>query len=406
MDIIIKDAANRGKIKAIDSKSIAIRKILMAAIFKKETVIRLNNYSNDIKDILNALKALGNEIKIKENKVYIKKGKIKHASIHIDKSATAFRLLFPSIGFFTKDAKIYISKQLEKRNSDDLFLNMKNIGYEIKGKNPIFIKSDKLKEGDFKFSNVISSQFISACLIYIAKNGGKIGFDRLVSKDYINLTIDCLKEFGIYIKEKNNEFVVEKIINTNNINYEIEGDYSNASYFLSAGAFGDVLVENLNLISTQADRRILNILKDYGAKVEGSRVIKNQYNFLEVDIEENIDLFSILAILMTKNGGILKNIQRLRYKESNRIDSMASMLDRLSAKFEIGENYFKVYKSKLKGGAIESFDDHRIVMAAAIARNLTKEDIIIKDYEAVNKSYPTFFEDFEKLGGKFEIRRL
>lgn len=404
MDIIIKKPANNGRLEVISSKSYAIRAILIAAIINSNIKIK-TTLSNDILDIINPLEKLG-YVFDESNGYYeiYRKENINKANIYIDRSATALRLFMMNSCFFSKEIIIETSDNLSKRNHTELINQMRKVGHIVEGENPICIKSFNLQENTLTFDTNITSQFISAGLIYIAFNGGKLEYKGdLNSKSYIDMTIQTLRDFGRIIERKENTFYLKEKTKYKKI-YEVEADYSNASYFLASGAFGKVNICNLNPNSIQQDRKIIYILKDYGANVKANTIEKGKYNYLDIDLEQNIDLFSLIAILMTKKGGVIRNIERLKYKESNRIISLSEMLERLNAKFEINDNNIIIYPSKLKGATINSYDDHRIVMAAAFARNLTDEDIIIENYEAVEKSYPQFFEDFKKLGGDYEIR--
>lgn len=404
MDIIIKKPANNGRLEVISSKSYAIRAILIAAIINSNIKIK-TTLSNDILDIINPLEKLG-YVFDESNGYYeiYRKENINKANIYIDRSATALRLFMMNSCFFSKEIIIETSDNLSKRNHTELINQMRKVGHIVEGENPICIKSFNLQENTLTFDTNITSQFISAGLIYIAFNGGKLEYKGdLNSKSYIDMTIQTLRDFGRIIERKENTFYLKEKTKYKKI-YEVEADYSNASYFLASGAFGKVNICNLNPNSIQQDRKIIDILKDYGANVKANTIEKGKYNYLDIDLEQNIDLFSLIAILMTKKGGVIRNIERLKYKESNRIISLSEMLERLNAKFEINDNNIIIYPSKLKGATINSYDDHRIVMAAAFARNLTDEDIIIENYEAVEKSYPQFFEDFKKLGGDYEIR--
>ncbi|MDU1030532.1 MAG: 3-phosphoshikimate 1-carboxyvinyltransferase, partial [Anaerococcus vaginalis] len=148
--------------------------------------------------------------------------------------------------------------------------------------------------------------------------------------------------------------------------------------------------------SLQKDREIVDIIKKI-------KLCKNENKTLEIDISQIPDLCPILALLLTylDKTSYITNGKRLRLKESDRLESTSKMLNDLGAKCEIIGDNLKI-SGKIIGGEVDSFNDHRIVMAASIASLMAKDDIIIKNYKAVNKSYPSFFKTFEKLGGKIE----
>ena len=170
----------------------------------------------------------------------------------------------------------------------------------------------------------------------------------------------------------------------------VEGDWSNAAFFLCANALGaDIKVENLKKDSVQADRKIVEFLEK----------IENNENYCEIDISQTPDLFVILAVVLSQkcDKSVLKNAKRLRLKESDRIQSTYDMLKSFGVNCEIEGDNLVIYKSEMKPAVVNSCDDHRIVMSAAIASIVTKE-VEIKDWQAVKKSYPSFFDEIERLG--------
>ena len=191
----------------------------------------------------------------------------------------------------------------------------------------------------------------------------------------------------------------------------VEGDWSNGAFFIAAGAInGSVTIEGLDISSTQRDKEILKLLSSGGANIhQQERAIRSETSSLkgqEIDVSEIPDLLPILAVVASLSQGTtyLKNAARLRLKESDRLATTASMLTALGGEVEeLPEGLIIKGKERLKGGTTESFGDHRIAMAAAIAATKAEGRVIIKDAQAINKSYPDFFEDYKALGGKIDV---
>ena len=172
---------------------------------------------------------------------------------------------------------------------------------------------------------------------------------------------------------------------------EVEGDWSNGAFFLAANAFGSELaVTNLDPRSLQGDRAAAKLLQDL------------EYN-VTIDAADIPDLVPILAVVAAfKKGATFTNIRRLRLKESDRVAAVTQMINQLGGYAESTENTLTVYAKPLTGGCVDSCNDHRIAMAASIAATVCQEPVTITGAEAVNKSYPGFWEEYRKLGGNYE----
>ena len=222
-----------------------------------------------------------------------------------------------------------------------------------------------------------------------------------------------LNEFGVTIKEKRNKFVVlkRKNLSSNFEEYPIEGDWSNAAFFIAAGCLGQrIRVIQLKNDSLQGDKEVLQLLMKAGANIsvndkdylaESSKLKAFNYDFTD-----NPDLFPVMSIVaaFAKGTSKLTGGRRLRFKESDRINSTFQMLKNLGANVDRTENGLTIEgKEMLEGGKVHSFCDHRIVMAAAIASIRCKKPVSIIKAESVSKSYPNFFEEFERIGGKVSV---
>jgi 3-phosphoshikimate 1-carboxyvinyltransferase len=188
-----------------------------------------------------------------------------------------------------------------------------------------------------------------------------------------------------------------------------EGDWSNAAFFLVAGAIGkEVELYGLNPDSVQGDKEMLSVLIKAGAKVEikntSIKVKTSELKGFYMDAENCPDLVPIVAVLaaVAKGESVIKNVERLKIKESDRIESTINTLKAFGIKAVYKDNSLVVYGSTPASGTVDSYNDHRIVMAAAVLASASEGETLINGAEAVQKSYPDFFKDFIKLGGKAE----
>jgi 3-phosphoshikimate 1-carboxyvinyltransferase len=226
------------------------------------------------------------------------------------------------------------------------------------------------------------------------------------------MTAKRLKDFGIRFEKEDNIYKIsggQKYTVPENL--AIEGDWSNAAFWLAAGALdGSVEVEGLQADSCQSDKVILEVLKSMGANIsfEGGvlKVFGGKLTATEFDASQAPDLFPVVATLMAVSQGtsLIKNAARLRLKESDRLSAISQGLKNLGADIEEGGDYLKITgKDLLKGGEVDGYNDHRIVMALAVLAAKCENGLVINGAQAVEKSYPNFFEDFKSLGGEAHV---
>lgn len=256
---------------------------------------------------------------------------------------------------------------------------------------PIEIEG-KLTKGKYTLDGSVSSQFITGLLLALPNiGGGEIEVTgQMQSASYIDITLSVMEKFGVKVEKKENKFIVPDKKFTS-ANLTAEGDWSNAAFFLAAG----VEVENLDMNSHQGDKKIVQVLEKL-----------NESGDIEIDVSDIPDLVPIIAVksAVRKGRTSIINAERLKLKESDRILSTVSMINNLGGNATGTENSIIIDgKEKLSGGTVDSFNDHRIVMASAIAAQYSENNVIINGAEAVNKSYPEFFEDYKKLGGVVNV---
>ena len=364
-----------GTLKAIPSKSQAHRALICAALANEDTVIECDGTSKDIEATKSCLAAL------KQSPCILNPGE----------SGSTFRFLLPVVGALGLDAEFRLEGRLPERPLDSLYNELVRHGCKLspQGSNPFTI-SGQLLPGTYVLDSGVSSQFVSGLLFALPLLGGDSVLQlqgEPESVPYIDLTMAMLERFGIDIEWKNNIFNIKggqtyKSPKT----VKIEGDWSNAAFWLCAG----VQVTELDNESNQGDKAIVKLLKELPTAIDAA------------DIP---DLVPILSIAAAVANGVttIYNAGRLRIKESDRIQSTYEMLRNLGVNVEKKPDGLTVHGgNRLKGGVISSYNDHRIAMSAAIASHFCNEPIIIKDAKAVEKSYPRFFDDFQMLGGKIE----
>ncbi len=277
----------------------------------------------------------------------------------------------------------------------------------------------RLKPGKYSIAGDISSQFITGLLFALPLLDGDSTLSlttKLESSGYVDLTLKVLADFGIEVKTSLSEegFIIYEIPGRQKYHEPekliIEGDWSNAACWLACGALGgDVTCKNLDMASPQMDRTIVDILKKMGASVtiekdslSVSSTAKKALEPADVSAAHIPDLVPVLSSVMAAAAGEsrITDAHRLRIKESDRLSSVCETLRLLGADISVRGSRLEINgKSTLKGGIISSHNDHRIVMAATVASCVCSAPVIITGAEAVNKSYPGFFEDFISLGG-------
>lgn len=384
----------KGTVEAISSKSFAHRFLILASVADTDTTIIINEFSNDIMTTIDCLRNLGVEIDINENEVTVHPSFFQKdvSDINVNDSGSTLRFLLPLVSFLSQKTNVKCTGRLQDRPIKELMDQLKLSGLTFSEDKLPFTVDGTFHKIDFEFPGDVSSQYISAIMMIAPLIGSceiKLT-SQLESTGYIKITQECLRLFGVESEILWDKVIVESGALKSPGEIIVEGDWSNAAFFLCANELGaDINVQNLNMDSVQADRKIVELLE---------KINKNR-DYCEIDISQTPDLFVILAVVLSQkcDKSVLKNAKRLRLKESDRIQSTYDMLKSFGVNCEIEGDNLVIYKSEMKPAVINSCDDHRIVMAAAIASIITKE-VEIKDWQAVKKSYPSFFDEVERLG--------
>lgn len=400
----IKDAT----ISVPSSKSYTIRLLLCAYLSNQVVEIKNVNYSADVLATINVLKSLGSKVIINKDNLIVKPGKkINSLNLYVQESATLLRLIIPImlIKFPNQTITYILDDSLVNRPLDGYDNLFKTNNIKVKrNKNKLIIKGS-IKTKEIRVDASKSSQFISGLLMALPLSNfdTKLAFETNGSSSYIDLTIDILSRFNVEIAS---DFVIkgkQKYI----AKHELisEGDYSSIIPFVCLGLKEDVTIRlnGLNKNSKQGDKKIIDCLLSQGANIKYDKssliIKKSNITSLNYDINECIDLAPSLFLFATtlKEPSTFHHINRLIYKESNRLEAIIKILDEIDAKYEINEDNIVIYPCSLnKDFVLKSYNDHRIIMAISILVNNHK--IIINDYKGINKSYPTFYKDLKQLG--------
>lgn len=414
MKIVIKKSEIKGNVRAPPSKSYTHRAVIAAALSDGLSIISNPLICDDTLATIEGCKRLGIKILNKKNKLEIigsKKISVPETSINCRKSGTTLRLLTAICTLCDEKIILTGDESLLNRPMDELVFALRELGAKCNVLKDAITVEGKLKGGKINLKGNISSQFLSALLLSCpkAENETKISITTdLESKPYIEMTLDTLNKFKINIETNNDmkEFII-KPQNYTSTNYNVEGDFSSAAFMLAAGAVaGKVTVKNLNMDSKQGDKKIIDILKAMGAKVsiknDNVTVEKSNLHSTEIDIKDSIDLGPICVFLATQASGttIIKGIERLKIKESDRAEAIITELKKMGANIEKTKDSIIVKGPiSLSGAIIDPHDDHRIAMACAVAGLVANGKTIINDIECINKSYPEFINDIKKIGG-------
>ena len=418
MEVRITPSNLSGTIRAINSKSHAHRLLICAALSDKPVSFYCPDTSDDIEATAACLRALGADI-IRSHMGYEVKPISKVPSVsHLNcaDSGSTLRFLLPVAAALGTEAYFHMTGRLPKRPITPLAEQLTAHGCNINTENENVLHiSGQLNSGEYTLPGNVSSQYFSGLMFALPLLNGDsiIHIDgKPESVGYIKMTLDALNEAGVKIISQDDKFII-----TGNQKYALpsyvkaEGDWSNAAFWLSMGAFSkkSITCTGLNHRSSQKDKRIVRILRRFGANVTTTRdsatASFGNLHGIEINAADIPDLVPILSVVAAAAKGTTKitHAGRLRLKESDRLSSVTNMLRSLGADIEEHPDKLIINGTgSLKGGTADSFSDHRIAMAAACASVICTEPVIIKGAQCVKKSYPAFWDDFESMGGKIE----
>jgi 3-phosphoshikimate 1-carboxyvinyltransferase len=438
---VIQPSKIKGIIQAPASKSSMQRACAGALLTKGKSIIHNHGHSNDDKAAIEIIRRLGAEITVtpqdaahKEDPIAI--GLIINSSglhpiadeVNCGESGLSIRMFTPIIALSEKKITINGEGSLLNRPMDFFDEILPQIGVEVhsnNGKLPIKIKGP-LHPRNIEIDGSLSSQFLTGLLMAFSAADTKdvsIRVNNLTSRPYIDLTLDVMKQFGLNVPENRNyeefhfksEIPLTDAVGQGNpnpeIKYTVEGDWSGGAFLLVAGAIaGPIAIRGLDMMSTQADKVILDALSKanamFAVEAKGIKIRPAEMKPFEFEATDCPDLFPPLVALATYCSGStkIKGVNRLTHKESNRAVSLQQEFGKMGVKIEVDDDIMIIHGGHgVNRAKVHSHHDHRIAMACAVAALKADGETMIEGAEAVKKSYPDFYDDLKKLGADVSL---
>ena len=411
-----------GEVNVPGSKSLSNRALLLAALAEGETELTNLLDSEDIEHMLNALTKLGVSYRLSEDKTQcVVQGNggafnvAEPLELFLGNAGTAMRPLCAALAASNVDTVLTGEPRMEERPIGDLVDALREADAEVtylknEGYPPLQIKGKTLNGGEMSVDGSVSSQFLTALLMAAPLFSGDVTIrikGELVSKPYIDITLDTMAKFGVTVKNDNYQtFTVSgdaKYIAPGK--FMVEGDASSASYFLAAGAIkgGTVRVTGIGQNSIQGDIRFADVLEAMGATVvwndEYVEITGAPLKGVNMDMNHIPDAAMTIATtaLFAEGPTTMTNIYNWRVKETDRLAAMATELQKLGAKVEEGHDYIKVWPTdSLKHAEIDTYNDHRIAMCFSLVA-LSDTPVTINDPGCTRKTFPDYFTRFKTL---------
>ena len=411
-----------GEVNVPGSKSLSNRALLLAALAEGETELTNLLDSEDIEHMLNALTKLGINYRLSEDKTQcVVQGNggafnvAEPLELFLGNAGTAMRPLCAALAASNVDTVLTGEPRMEERPIGDLVDALREADAEVtylknEGYPPLQIKGKTLNGGEMSVDGSVSSQFLTALLMAAPLFSGDVTIrikGELVSKPYIDITLDTMAKFGVTVDNDNYQtFTISgdaKYVAAGK--FMVEGDASSASYFLAAGAIkgGTVRVTGIGQNSIQGDIRFADVLEAMGAKVvwndEYVEVTGAPLKGVNMDMNHIPDAAMTIATtaLFAEGPTTMTNIYNWRVKETDRLAAMATELQKLGAKVEEGHDYIKVWPTdSLKHAEIDTYNDHRIAMCFSLVA-LSDTPVTINDPGCTRKTFPDYFTRFKTL---------
>jgi 3-phosphoshikimate 1-carboxyvinyltransferase len=417
MTTIVSPSIIIGTLAAPASKSSMQRACAATLLHKGTTHIHNAGISNDDKAALDIIQQLGAVVNFKNDYVEIISNGFganiaENKTINCGESGLSIRMFSPIAALSSSTIHIIGEGSLQKRPMNFFDEIFPQLGIDIistNGKLPLQIKGP-LQPKNITIDGSLSSQFLTGLLFAFGEAATEtvtISVFDLKSKPYIDLTLNVMANFGYNIVNDNHErFIINpKTIRENEeIEYSVEGDWSSASFLLVAGAIaGSVKLSGLDINSTQADKAIMKVLELCGAKINNTKdfieITKTDLHAFEFDATDCPDLFPPMAALAAYCKGTtkIKGTHRLAAKESDRAKTLQDIFEKMGINILLKDDEMIIEGGAIKSSKVSSHHDHRIAMAAAVAALGADGYITITDADAINKSYPQFFEDLKQL---------
>ncbi len=427
MDIRIYPGKLSGTVRVPPSKSVAHRALICASLAEGKSEIRGISGSKDMEATIGCMTALGASVRrtapetVEVEGIGSRAGDgIIGAGAVLDciESGSTLRFLLPVAAALGAEASFEGRGKLPERPMTPLADEMKKKGVTFlpEGRDHLpFSIRGRLQPGIFEIPGNVSSQYISGLLfaLPLLKEESEIRVrGKLESSGYVALTLKMIRDFGVRIEETDFGFRIPENQSYRAKDIEVEGDYSQAAFWLTAAACGsDLTVTGLREDSSQGDREALGILKRFGAGVaeaDGNVTVTKTGSLRAADVNgrDIPDIIPVLSVAAACAEGtsVFSDVSRLRIKECDRLSAMADCLARLGVQTRETEDTLTVTGGMLQGGcSVSGYNDHRIVMSMAVAALCCRQPVVIRGAEAVAKSYPDFFDEFTRLGGRADV---
>ena len=394
MDLTISPRKLSGSLTAIPSKSQAHRLLICAAFADGPTELICPETNRDMDATAQCLNALGAEVR-RTPEGYSVTSALKipaAADLFCQDSGSTLRFLLPVVGALGVVGNFHMEGRLPQRPLSPLWEEMERMGCSLSRPSPDILRCrGQLRAGDYTIDGGVSSQFITGLLLAGALIPGESRIEitgTLESRPYVIMTARAMELFG---RSTENFQVKGGFPFHTPGRLTVEGDWSNGAFFLAAKALGSNLeVRGLSMTSSQGDRASQVLIP----------ALSRRQTVSAADIPDLVPILSVVAAC--HEGAVFTDIRRLRIKESDRVEAVIRMLHALGGQAEADENSMTVFGTGLVGGTVDAMNDHRIAMSAAIAATVCTSPVTILGAECVSKSYPRFWEDYEKSGGQYE----
>lgn len=412
MDKSVPRGCVAGKITPPCSKSYAQRALAAALLAEGESTLRNIEFCKDTQSALGCIESLGAEVRRADEHTLCVKGGLspRGDTLYVGESGLATRLFTPIASLCDRPITVAGEGTLLHRPMDMMIAPLRRLGVDVRdggGRLPIEV-CGPMRGGEIDVDGSVSSQFITGLLLALplAAEETTLHVEHAVSRPYLDMTIDTAQHFGVRILHNDySEFFIEGGQRYEPADFAIEGDWSAAAIMLVAGAVaGEVTLDNLSLLSKQADVAICDALVRAGASVVSDErsitVAHRPLSAFEFDTTDCPDLFPALVALAAAAEGesTIVGTSRLEHKESNRAEALRSEYARLGIDIDLGDNVMRVRGGAIRSGvATESYHDHRMAMSLAVSALRCDGSITVRDAECVAKSYPEFFEALDAL---------
>lgn len=426
MNVGISKFSAKGSVVAPPSKSLAHRLLIAAALKNGRTVVKNVGYSADVTRTCDCLAALGAKITVENGNAVVYGIQNSAANdffgekdfiLNAGESGSTLRFLMPVAAALGIRAEFICDSGLLCRPVDEMINVLSAHGEKIEKTNRGYLLSGKIHSGKYVIDGSVSSQFASGLAFALPLLSGESTLEitgKLSSESYFVMTLNVLGQSVIKLKKTGYKSII-----FNKSDYclpdetVIPGDFSSAAFILALGALGgDVTVSGLSKHDSggQGDEKIVDLLRRFGAEItvgnDFIRVARKAINPIEADFSDTPDLAPVVCALaaFAQGKSVFRGVERLKYKECDRLIAIIDMLEKAGIKTDYKGGVLTIFGGRPKGGTtFEGFGDHRMVMASAVFASALEPACVIKGAEHVSKSYPDFFADFGRLGGKTDV---